>query len=58
MLVPLAFGQNVGERIEPPDMKRFLQAHTLNLKKDFGGWTTETSSLSDLNQRHFQRWQS
>jgi hypothetical protein len=43
MLVPLAFGQNVGERIEPPDMKRFLQAHTLNLKKDFGGWTTETS---------------
>jgi hypothetical protein len=43
MLVPLAFGQNVGEGIGSPDMKRFLQVHTLNLKKDFGSWITESN---------------
>ena len=43
ILAPLSFGQNVGEAIESPDMKRFLQSHTLDLKKDFGGWVTETS---------------
>tara|TARA_B110000438_G_scaffold143471_1_gene138323 strand:+ start:544 stop:1476 length:933 start_codon:yes stop_codon:yes gene_type:complete len=43
ILAPLSFGQNVGEVIKSPDMKRFLQSHTLDLKKDFGGWITETS---------------
>ena len=42
-IVPLSFGQNVGEAIESPDMKRFLQSHTLDLKKDFGGWITESN---------------
>jgi hypothetical protein len=43
MLVPLSFGQNVGEAIESPDMKRFLQSHTLDLEKDFVGWITESN---------------
>ena len=43
ILLPLSFGQNVGEGIESPDMKRFLQSHTLDLKKDLGGWITESN---------------
>ena len=43
MLVPLSFGQNVGEAIESPDMNRFLQSHTLDLEKDFVGWITESN---------------
>nr|MCS5649520.1 hypothetical protein [Dehalococcoidia bacterium] len=43
ILLPLSFGQNVSEAIKSPDMKRFLESHTLDLKKDFGGWITESN---------------